>query len=328
MQAGSGHGCRAAIHARGGKHLPQPQIGAERGQIPRIIRHVDHHLRATALLRAGGQQRAGNLGGGRDQRPHLEPVAAGAQRHKPVDHPAIVMHQRVPAVGVTEPLLVEGGLEIAAGLGFQRAERGAILQPGGADARRLARRQRARQTHGAPRRGKARAGIVLLLRGHAIQRHAARSGMAQRVLPQRMAKAAPAIAAFADIKPQKSHRLIVVHHADGGDHLALILHREKPLRIGLPEGFGIVEPGIPALCRRPVQRGLQLGSCHLTRDHPFSASRRDCGGGGVSRRSSSDSRSSRWPFIKSSASGPSPRASAPSRASWAWVSHMAFGLRQ
>ena len=127
-------------------------------------------------------------------------------------------------------------------------------------------------------------------------------GMGKGVVPQRKPHALTAPLRPAQIQAEKRPAPGMIDHRH---------RRLSPRRIGGVTGGGIVQPGVPALRRRPVKDQRHLTTRGQTTCHGrTSASRRDCGAVGRLRRSSDDTRSSKWPRISASARAPSWSASA------------------
>src|SRR5262249_34496222 len=71
-------------------------------------------------------------------------------------------------------------------------------------------------------------------------------------LPYANAKPATAQIGTHDIKAEKGEARVVVDTGDGRRRLTIELANEEAFRIDGSEAGAIGEPGIPALCRRPV----------------------------------------------------------------------------
>src|SRR5260370_5587238 len=117
-------------------------------------------------------------------------------------------------------------------------------------------------THIAPSQAEARTGIVVVLRDHPAEANHAVAEPCHAGPPERETEATAAVRRRNDVKTEKGESVLVGDHRYARDHPTIDETTDEATLVGLAEASAIIESGVPAFLRCPVECQVHLGRGH------------------------------------------------------------------
>ena len=114
----------------------------------------------------------------------------------------------------------------------------------------------------------ARFAVVLLLGDDAVEADHAVAEMVERGAPEGKAEAPSAALRRNDVEPQEPEARAVADRRHAADRAPVEFAEKEPLRVGGVEAMRVIEAGIPALRRGPIERAVQIGFGHPAQNEP------------------------------------------------------------